>query len=140
MKTSKAVNAEIRRLIEGHKPPDPAADLPDETSLPKQTPRAAIFELDANGVIGLAPPGPADRLADTEEVHDFYDDTRHKLESLIASGRNMLGPRLDDKAERFRCPVAGGNVRSNRTPRLVQRQYNAQHPRRARRGRALGFS
>jgi hypothetical protein len=93
----KAVNAEIRRLI------DEAMKrrLPEETSLPKQTPRAAIFQLAERGVIGLAPLAPTDRLADTEEVRDFYSEVREKLSDVISLSPNMLGNRLDRTARRF---------------------------------------
>jgi hypothetical protein len=105
----KAVNSEIRRLIDEsrHKvdPPDPLPDLPDENTLPKQTPRAAIFVPDPSGAIGLAPSGPTDRLADTPEVQDFYDDVRDKLDSLLSLGGNALGSRLDDEAEKFRSKL-----------------------------------
>ena len=94
----RAVNQQIRRLI------DEATKhrLPEEPSLPKQTSRAAIFELDARGVIGLAPPRPADRLADTDEVRDLYGEVREKLDDLLSLGRNMLGDRLYRLSEKFR--------------------------------------
>jgi hypothetical protein len=101
--TAEAFNARIRQLIEEHKQPHvQKAELTDEASLPTQTPRAAIFQRDANEVIGLAPPGPRDRLADTPDIRDFYDEVRDKLDSLISLGQQVLGSRLDDKVKRFR--------------------------------------
>ena len=65
----KAINSEIRRLIrEAH---DSSNALPDERSLPTLTPSAAIFMRNGSGLIDIAPPGPKDRLADTDDVRDF---------------------------------------------------------------------
>jgi hypothetical protein len=85
------VNTRIKELIAEH---SPLASLQEE-SLPAQTLRAAVFRPNAAGMIDVALPTRADRLADTAEVHDFYGETREKLDELISLGKNMLGARLD---------------------------------------------
>lgn len=92
----RAVNAEIKRLIEEARNP-----LPGEESLPTQTPRAAIFVRHSSGVIDIAPAGPADQLADTEDVREFYADVREKTAQLVSVGPNMLGARLNDAILKF---------------------------------------
>lgn len=103
-----AVNKRIADLLAEYTPPD----LPTEESLPPQTGRATIFQPDAGGVIGIAPPTPADRLADTSEVRDLYTETREKLDELISLGRNMLGDRLDRASRKLqsRMPEAMSEV------------------------------
>jgi hypothetical protein len=93
-----AVNRRIAALAE----PDPIPPEIDEKSLPEQTPRAPIFGPNQSGVIDLAPPTAADRLAETAEVRDLYDETRDKLDELISVGRNMLGDRLARASAKLR--------------------------------------
>jgi len=93
----KAVNAFIKELIAAHSP----ITLPAEASLPVQTSRAAIFQPEPTGIIGVAPPTALDRISDTDEVRDLYGETREKLDALISLGRNMLGDRLDRTSRRL---------------------------------------
>jgi hypothetical protein len=88
----KAINSEIRRLIREAR--NSSNTLPDERSLPTLTPSAAIFVRNGSGLIDVAPPGPKDRLADTDDVRDFYLDVRAKSADLAQLGPNMLGARL----------------------------------------------
>jgi hypothetical protein len=88
----KAINSEIRRLIREAR--NSGTALPDERSLPTLTPSAAIFVRNGSGLIDIAPPGPKDRLADTDDVRDFYLDVRAKSADLAQLGPNMLGARL----------------------------------------------
>jgi hypothetical protein len=117
-----AVNHRIAALLAEHTPtisippdekPEPIPlDQIDEKSLPQQTPRAPIFQPNQSGVIDLAPPTAADRLADTPEVRDLYKETREKLDELISVGRNMLGDRLARASDRLcsRMPEAMGDA------------------------------
>lgn len=95
----KAVNTEIKRLIDEIRKQGP---LPDENSMPKQAPSAAIFQRHESGAIAIVPPGPQDRLADTDEVRDFYSEVVDKNTELLSLGANMLGQRLYEKARIFR--------------------------------------
>ena len=93
------VNIEIKRLIDQLRE---QGALPDQNSMPKQAPSAAIFQRHKSGAIAIVPPGAQDRLADTDEVRDFYSEVVDKNTELLSLGVNMLGQRLYEKARVFR--------------------------------------
>jgi hypothetical protein len=115
----KAVNTRIKELIAEH---SPLASLAEE-SLPTQTAGAAVFQPSAAGTIDVAPPTPADRLTETDEVRDFYSETREKLDELISLGRNLLGDRLDRASRRLQSRMP--EVMSDATERLVWSSGNS---------------
>jgi len=88
----KAVNSEIKRLIREIRNSNNL--LPDGRTLPTLTSSAAIFVRNRSGLIDIAPPGPKDLLADTDDVRDFYLDVRAKNGDLVLFGPNLLGARL----------------------------------------------
>ena len=96
---AQAVNTEIKRLIDELRM---QGALPDENSMPKQAPSAAIFRRHESGAIAIVPPGLQDRLADTDEVRDFYFEVVEKTSELLSLGANMLGERLYKQARMFR--------------------------------------
>ncbi|MGO4869816.1 MAG: hypothetical protein ACLPGW_04285 [Roseiarcus sp.] len=90
-------NAEVKRLIdEAH-----AQALPDEDGLPKQVRSAAQFVAGSDGSIGLAPPGPEDRLSDTPAVRDFYRECREKARDIKQMGSQILGEILAGRIDKF---------------------------------------
>ena len=89
------VNSEIKGLIDEF---NEQSAFPDEDSMPRQAPGAASFQRHESGVIGTVHPEFQDRLADTDEVRDFYSEVLEKTGDLLSLGANMLGPRLQEKA------------------------------------------
>jgi hypothetical protein len=97
--TAGQISQESALTLDGNDIQSP--ELPDEAALPQQSPRAAIFTEAEGGVIGIAPPTPQDRLANTPEVLDFYKEVREQAGYLADLGPNMLGQRLHQAAARF---------------------------------------
>lgn len=90
-------NAEVKRLIDEAL----AQALPGEDGLPKQLGSAAQFVAGPDGLIGLAPPGPEDRLSDTPAVRDFYRECREKALDVKQMGPQILGEVLGRRIDKF---------------------------------------
>lgn len=104
------VNAEIKRFLaeaQSKAKEQKSLELPEEAALPHQSSRAAIFTEAEGGVIGIAPPSPQDRLANTPEVRDFYEAVCEQAEYLAALGLNMLGQRLHQAVAKFQQCLSG---------------------------------
>jgi hypothetical protein len=96
----KVVNAEIRQLIESERA---SHRLPSEASLPAQTARSAAFVRHNSGVIDVGPPSLKDKLADAEDVQEFYLEVQEKTAELASLGSNMLGARLAKAVATFQA-------------------------------------
>ena len=58
-------------------------------------------------MIGIAHPSPQDRLANTPDVLDFYEEVREQAQYLAALGPNMLGQRLHQAVTGFQRCLSG---------------------------------
>jgi hypothetical protein len=90
-------NAKVKQLIDAAH----AQTLPGEDGLQKQVGSAAQFVAGPDGAIGLAPPGPEDRLSDTPAVRDFYRECREKARDIKQMGSQILGEVLGRRIDKF---------------------------------------
>ena len=78
-----------------------------------------------DGSIGLAPPGPEDRLSDTPAVRDFYRECREKARDIKQMGSQILGDVLAGQIDKFLSRAPADFSASAGARRLVDRQQPA---------------